>query len=77
MIGPNEVPARLELGTIYFRAKCAAEDGRCPNLARTAATTTTDNGGRPIDHRVLCHRHAREEPAKARKADLKILDTRE
>lgn len=76
VIGPHEVPDRLKLGTIYFRAKCVAEDGRCPNLARTAAVTT-DAGGRPSDHRVLCHRHTREELAKARKADLKVLDTRE
>jgi hypothetical protein len=37
------MPARLEIGMIYFRAKCVGESGRCPNLARTAAVTT-DSG---------------------------------
>ena len=61
----------VRISPLHVRLKCDVQG--CWNLGR-AALEFADNVGRPLEHRVVCNQHAREEVEKAKAVTNLIID---
>ena len=61
----------VRISPLHVRLKC--DVAGCWNLGR-AAMEFADDVGRPVEHRVVCNRHTREEIQKVKAVTKLIID---
>ena len=62
---------RVRISPLHVRLKC--DVAGCWDLGR-AGMEFADDVGRPVEHRVVCNRHAREEVEKVKAVANLIID---